>query len=62
MNHQTCKLQNHHLVRNNYVLGLVNGRMMLGVSFERGTWRPARLARDGDAGYFRNRVKVALYR
>ena len=53
MNYQTVKTESHHVTRNSYVLGLVNGRMMIGVSFERGTWKPARLARDGDAGYFR---------
>ena len=57
MNYPSVKLEAHHLTRNSYVLGLVNGRMMIGVSLERGTWRPARLARDQDAWYFR-RVTV----
>ena len=48
----TVKLEAHHVTRNGYVLGLVNGRMMLGVSFERGTWKPARLAWERDAKYF----------
>jgi hypothetical protein len=57
MNYPSVKLEAHHLTRNSYVLGLVNGRMMIGVSFERGTWRPARLARWGDDTYFKKAYK-----
>lgn len=52
MNSKTVRIESHHVTRNAYVLGLVNGHMMIGVLFERGTWRPARLARWNDATYF----------
>ena len=35
MNYLAVKLDPHHLTRNSYVIGLVNGHMMIGVSFER---------------------------
>ena len=55
MNPATVRLESHHVTRNGYVLGLVNGRMMIGVSFGRGTWRPARLAEERDVEYFRGK-------
>lgn len=55
MNYALVKLEPNHVTRNSYVLGLVNGRMMIGVSFERGTWKPARLALEMDAKYFQKK-------
>ena len=47
------RIEAHHVTRKGFVLGLVNGRLWIGVSFERGTWRPARLAEERDMKFFR---------